>query len=129
VLAINEETGVGTPLLPLSSSPAATAWVRKLGPVSGGTPAVHVPDEGVFIALAHTKLFKKKKSSRTATQRMVYKHFWYTFEDAPPFRVIGTSTPFSLPTQRAQVPSIQFATGLQRTLNGSELDCVPRRGP
>ena len=113
---------------------------------------MHVPDEGVFIALAHTKLFKKKKSSRTATQRMVYKHFWrtseaeeaaisltmwsptswvarYTFEDAPPFRVIGTSTPFSLPTQRAQVPSIQFATGLQRTLNGSELDCVPRRGP
>ena len=35
VLAINEETGVGTPLLPLSSSPAATAWVRKLGPASG----------------------------------------------------------------------------------------------
>ncbi|EOD10622.1 hypothetical protein EMIHUDRAFT_452604 [Emiliania huxleyi CCMP1516] len=133
VLAINEETGVGTPLLPLSSSPAATAWVRKLGPVSGGTPAVHVPDEGVFIALAHTKLFKKKKSSRTATQRMaaISLTMWsptswvarYTFEDAPPFRVIGTSTPFSLPTQRAQVPSIQFATGLQRTLNGSELDC------
>ena len=40
----------------------------------------HVPDEGVFIALAHTKLFKKKKSYRTATQRMVYKHFWRTSE-------------------------------------------------
>ena len=29
VLALNDETGVGTPLLPLSSSAAVGAWVRE----------------------------------------------------------------------------------------------------
>ena len=43
---------------------------------------------------------------------MVYKHFWYTFEARPPFRVVGVSSPFTLPSQLPKRPSIQFATGL-----------------
>jgi hypothetical protein len=111
VLSLNVITGEGTPVLPVSSSTPAAAWVRKLGPVSGGTPAVHLSSEGLFIALAHVKLFNKK-GSRTATHAMVYKHFWYTFEARPPFRVMGASRPFTLPSQlNATPPSIQFATG------------------
>ena len=138
VLALNEASGVATPLLPLSTSEAASAWVRKLGPVSGGAPAVHLPGEGLFIGLAHVKLHRKK-GSRSATHEMVYKHFWYAFEAAPPFRLLGVSRPFTLPSQlNRTAPSVQFATGLKlvhpssgRELAGSllvasygEMDCV-----
>jgi len=111
VLAVNRETGEGTPLLPLTSSPAMRAWVDKLGPVSGGTPAVELRDLNVFLALAHVKLFKKK-GARTATSKMMYKHFWYAFEAHPPFAILSVSTPFTLPSQLPETPSIQFATGL-----------------
>ena len=129
VLAINEESGEGTPLLPMTSAPAVRAWVRKLGPVSGGTPAVELPDCDCFLALAHVKLFKKK-GSRTATSTMMYKHFWYAFEARPPFSVLGTSLPFTLPSQLPTTPSIQFATGLlfrpatrELVVSYGELDC------
>ena len=71
VLSVNPSTAVGTPLLPVTSAPAVAAWVKRLGPVSGGTPAVELPGHGVYLALAHVKLFKKK-GSRTATSSMMY---------------------------------------------------------
>jgi hypothetical protein len=79
--------------------------------VSGGTPAVELRDLNVFLALAHVKLFKKK-GARTASSKMMYKHFWYAFEAHPPFAILSVSTPFTLPSQLPETPSIQFATGL-----------------
>ena len=129
VLSVDPSTGVGTPLLPITSSPAVAAWVRRLGPVSGGTPAVELPGRCIFLALAHVKLFKKK-GTRTATSSMMYKHFWYAFEARPPFALLGTSLPFTLPTQMAGAPSIQFATGLlyrphthELIVSYGEMDC------
>ena len=95
----------------MTSSPAVRAWVDKLGPVSGGTPAVELRTYGLFLALGHVKLFKKK-GGKTATSTMMYKHFWYVFETRPPFAVLGASLPFTLPSQLGEAPSIQFATGL-----------------
>ena len=61
---------------------------------------------------------------------MVYKHFWYTFEAAPPFRIVGVSSPFTLPTQLPKRPPIQFATGLllnahthEIVVSFGEMDC------
>ena len=130
VLSVNPSTAVGTPLLPVTSAPAVAAWVKRLGPVSGGTPAVELPGHGVYLALAHVKLFKKK-GSRTATSSMMYKHFWYAFEARPPFAVLGASLPFTLPSQMdGAVPSIQFATGLlyrphthELIVSYGEMDC------
>ena len=129
VLMVDRASGRGAPVLPMTSSPAVQAWVEKLGPVSGGTPAVELPGHGVFLALGHVKLFKKK-GSRTATSKMMYKHFWYAFEARPPFAILGASLPFTLPSQLPSVPSIQFATGLvyqSRTreliVSYGELDC------
>ena len=70
-----------------------------------------LPGQDLFLGLAHLKLWNKK-GARTATSSMVYKHFWYTFEAAPPFRIVGVSSPFTLPTQLPKRPPIQFATGL-----------------
>jgi hypothetical protein len=77
------------------------------------------------------------KGYRAASHSMVYKHFWYTFEARPPFRVMGASRPFNLPSQlNGTPPSIQFATGLQLVQTGGdsagakliasygEMDCV-----
>jgi hypothetical protein len=129
VLSVNPDTGESTPLLPLTSSPALSVWVERLGPVSGGTPAVELVAHGVFLALAHVKLFKKK-GTRTATSSMSYKHFWYAFEAQPPFAVLGASLPFTLPSQLKDAPSIQFATGLlyrprahELIVSYGELDC------
>ena len=91
VLSVNPNTGLGTPVFPLTSSRAMSAWVEKLGPVSGGTPAVELAGHGIFLALAHVKLFKKK-GPRTATSRMLYKHFWYAFEARPPFALLSCRT-------------------------------------
>ena len=110
VLSLNLETGLATPLFPITSSPAVRAWLERLGPVSGGTPAVYVAGADLFLALAHVKRFAKRGSSRTATSATVYKHFWYTFEPRPPFRILGASTPFTLPSRfehRAKGTSIQ----------------------
>ena len=129
VLGINEETGEATPVFPVSSSPSVRAWSDKLGPISGGPPSVHLPAHGVYLGLAHVKLFRKKGGA-TSTSSMVYKHFWYTFEAQPPFRILGTSLPFTLPTQLDTPPSVQFATGLavspsshQIVVSYGELDC------
>ena len=62
VVSLNTQTGVATPVLPLTSSPSVGAWVSKLGPVSGGTPPVYVPGHDIFLGLAHVKLWKKKGS-------------------------------------------------------------------
>ena len=110
VLALNRRTGVCSPVLPLTSSAGVQAWLNKLGPTSGGPPSVLLPGEDLFLGLAHLKLWKKK-GARTATSSMVYKHFWYTFEAAPPFRIVAVSSPFTLPTQLPKRPPIQFATG------------------
>ena len=110
-LVLQMAGGDGTPVLPMTSSAATSAWVRKLGPVSGGTPAIELHGSGVFLALGHVKLFRKK-GARTGTSSMCYKHFWYAFEARPPFGVLGTSLPFTLPSQLPETPSIQFATGL-----------------
>ena len=72
-LMVDRASVRGAPVLPMTSSLAVQAWVEKLGPVSGGTPAVELPGHGVFLALGHVKLFKKK-GSRTATSKMMYKH-------------------------------------------------------
>ena len=120
VLKIDPVTYVGTPVLPLTSSAAARAWVHRLGPVSGGTPAVELPEHGVFLALGHAKLFKKK-GRRTGNSHMMYKHFWYAFANMPPFALLGASLPFTLPTQLDETPSIQFATGLIYRQNTHEL--------
>ena len=129
VVSLNTQTGVATPVLPLTSSPSVGAWVSKLGPVSGGTPPVYVPGHDIFLGLAHVKLWKKK-GSKTATSTMMYKHFWYTFEPRPPFAVLGVSTPFTLPTLLGAPPSIQFATGLvvrpasqEVLVSYGEMDC------
>ena len=82
VLALDTQTGVGTPLLPMSSSPAVRAWVDKLGPVSGGAPAVELRALGIYLGLAHVKLFKKK-GAKTATSKMMYKHFWCAEDRLP----------------------------------------------
>ncbi|KAL1525956.1 hypothetical protein AB1Y20_020782 [Prymnesium parvum] len=111
VLSLNAETGISAPLLPITSSPDVAHWIDVLGPVSGGAQSVYVPQYGVFLGMAHVKLFKKK-GPRTATSHMMYKHFWYTFEPRPPFRVLSVSSPFSLPSQLPSTPSIQFAAGM-----------------
>lgn len=129
VLSLNPATGVSTPVLPLSSSPGVRTWINKLGPVSGGPPSVLLPDHGIYLGMAHVKLWKKKGSS-TASSKMMYKHFWYTFEPRPPFRVLGTSSPFTLPSQLDSAPGVQFATGLvvlpqtqQVVVSYGEQDC------
>ena len=66
VLRVDAERALGSPVLPLTTSPAARAWVSKLGPISGGTPAVALRSLGLYLALGHVKLFKKK-GHRTAT--------------------------------------------------------------
>ena len=103
--------------------------MQKLGPISGGPPSVYLPLHDIFLGMAHVKLWKKK-GVRTASSAMVYKHFWYTFEPRPPFRVLFASSPFTLPTQLASAPSIQFATGLlvlphshEIVVSYGELDC------
>ena len=88
-----------------------------------------LPGQDLFLGLAHLKLWKKK-GARTAASSMVYKHFWYTFEAAPPFRIVGVSSPFTLPSQLPKRPSIQFATGLllnahthEIVVSFGEMDC------
>ena len=43
----------------------------------------------------------------------------YTFEPAPPFRLLGVSSPFTLPSQLDSPPSIQFATGAPACKGGA----------
>ena len=75
VLLLNRRTGACTPVLPLSSSRGVQAWLDQLGPVSGGPPSVYLAGHGVYLGLAHVKLWKKKGRG-TATSAMIYKHVW-----------------------------------------------------
>ena len=109
VLLLNRRTGACTPVLPLSSSRGVQAWLDQLGPISGGPPSVYVAGHGVYLGLAHVKLWKKQGRG-TATSAMIYKHVWCE-EHAQPPSSPHTSSPHKQPSCTPNHHARPVATG------------------
>ena len=119
----------------------------EYGRVSGGAPPIHLPAYNVYLGLAHVKE-SRSMPHHIGTDRMVYHHFFYAFDDAPPFSIIAKGSLRWLPEPPQQAaeeakaaasnrsnaaPTVQFASGMvlnsagdELTISYSVLDCGVR---
>ena len=87
----------------------AKAWLDQLGPISGGPPSVYVAGHGVYLGLAHVKLWKKQGRG-TATSAMIYKDVGCE-EHAQPPSSPHTSSPHKQPSCTPNHDARPVATG------------------
>jgi len=129
ILRIDPQTGRCVPALaqPISAAGVAASpfpsfaplarVAARLGPISGGAAPLRLPTHHVYLGLGHAKA-QQTMPQRLGTVHMEYKHFFYVFEDRPPFAIVGTSPLRTLPEPPRDggapplPPTVQFAAGM-----------------
>jgi hypothetical protein len=84
VVSIDPKSGESTPVY-IHDSPVLRIDAPRLVKLRGGAPPVHLPELASYLGVAHATSYGR-----------VYSHFFFLFEDEPPFAITSASAQFCL---------------------------------